>query len=113
MARTTLTIEKSGAQEIDEKQTFLFQVKGTDENTRDIDITVTVHGNGKTTIQDLPVGQYTVTEKTDWSWRYTPEEREQSLRLSSAETVTFANERTTDKWLDGNDWRVNHFDTDH
>ena len=32
----------------------------------------TKSGNGKTTVTDLPVGSYTVTEKTDWSWRYTP-----------------------------------------
>lgn len=64
---TTLTLEKQGWQEIDENQTFLFHVKGSpaDPNTKDIDLTVTVHGNGQTTVTDLPVGDYTVTEETE------------------------------------------------
>lgn len=106
----SLTIEKTGAQDIDENQTFLFRVKGTDENTKDIDITVTVHGNGKTTIADLPVGNYTVTEKTDWSWRYTPEEASKNVALKAGGgTVIFANTRTETQWLDGDHYTVNLF----
>lgn len=108
---TTLTIQKNGWVEIDANQTFLFQIKGTDSNTGDIDLTVTVHGNGKTTITDLPVGSYTVTEKTDWSWRYTPGAGStQSIELTADGLVLrFENSRTAEKWLDGDSYKVNHF----
>ena len=108
---TTLTIQKSGWEEIDENQTFLFRVKGTDENTEDIDLTVTVHGNGKTTITDLPVGRYTVSELTGWSWRYTPDSgaaREIDL-TADGRTLEFANRRTDGNWLNGDNFKVNLF----
>lgn len=108
---TTLTIQKSGWEEIDENQTFLFRVKGTDENTEDIDLTVTVHGNGKTTITDLPVGRYTVSELTGWSWRYTPDSgaaREIDL-TADGRTLEFENRRTDGNWLNGDNFKVNLF----
>ncbi len=105
-----LTIQKTGWDEIDEKQTFLFRVKGTDEKTKDIDMLVTVHGNDKTTIADLPIGSYTVTEQTDWSWRYTPKNGTQTVTLTpSGATLTFDNDRTQTYWLDGDSYSVNHF----
>lgn len=106
---TTLTIQKSGCVEIDENQTFLFRVKGTDENTEDIDLTVTVHGNGKTMITDLPVGHYTVSELTGWSWRYTPDEAKEIDLTAGGLTLTFANTRTDGQWLNGDNFKVNLF----
>ena len=95
---TTLTLEKQGWQEIDENQTFLFHVKGssTDPNTKDIDLTVTVHGNGQTTVTDLPVGDYIITEESGWSWRYTPQnggERKVTVGAGGL-TVQYQNDRT-------------------
>lgn len=109
---TTLTIRKTGRAAIDEGQTFLFTVRGTDGNTRDVELTVTVHGNGKTTVAELPVGNYTVTEMTDWSWRYTPEGGAAQTVTAGADgaVLTFANGRTEEKWLDGGAFTVNLFD---
>lgn len=106
---TTLTIQKSGWEEIDENQTFLFRVKGTDENTEDIDLTVTVHGNGKTTITDLPVGRYIVSELTGWSWRYTPDDAKKIDLTAGGLTLKFANSRTDEQWLNGDNFKVNLF----
>ena len=107
-----LTIQKTGWDKIDEKQTFLFRVKGTDEKTKDIDMLVTVHGNGKTTIADLPIGSYTVTEQTNWSWRYAPKSDTQTVTLTPlGGTLTFENTRTQTQWLDGDNYSVNHFDS--
>lgn len=111
---TTLTLEKQGWQEIDEKQTFLFHVKGSpvDPNTKDVDLTVTIHGNGKTTVTDLPVGDYIITEESGWSWRYTPKSGLQTITLvPSGGTLTFENSRTQTQWLDGDNYSVNHFDS--
>lgn len=112
---TTLTLEKQGWQEIDENQTFLFHVKGSpkDPNTKDVDLTVTIHGNGKTTVTDLPVGDYIITEETGWSWRYTPQnggERTVTVGVGGL-TVQYQNSRTQTQWLDGDNYSVNHFDS--
>lgn len=112
---TTLTLEKQGWQEIDENQTFLFHVKGSpaDPNTKDVDLTVTIHGNGKTTVTDLPVGDYIITEETGWSWRYTPQsggERKVTVGVGGL-TVQYQNNRTQTQWLDGDNYSVNHFDS--
>lgn len=112
---TTLTIQKQGCEDIDEKQTFLFHVKGSpsDPNTKDIDLTVTVHGNGQTTVTDLPVGEYTVTEETGWSWRYTPDGgAERTFKAAIGGTnLVYQNTRTQTQWLDGDNYSVNHFDS--
>lgn len=112
---TTLTLEKQGWQEIDEKQTFLFHVKGSpkDPNTKDVDLTVTIHGNGKTTVTDLPVGDYIITEESGWSWRYTPQsgaEGKVTVGVGGL-TVQYQNDRTQTQWLDGDNYSVNHFDS--
>lgn len=112
---TTLTIQKLGCEDIDENQTFLFHVKGspTDPNTKDIDLTVTVHGNGQTTVTDLPVGEYTVTEETGWSWRYTPgggADRTFKAGIGGTNLI-YQNSRTQTQWLDGDNYSVNHFDS--
>lgn len=112
---TTLTLEKQGWQKIDEKQTFLFHVKGSpaDPNTKDVDLTVTIHGNGKTTVTDLPVGDYIITEESGWSWRYTPQsggEGKVTVGVGGL-TVQYQNDRTETQWLDGDNYSVNHFDS--
>ena len=108
--RTTLTIQKSGWEAIDENQTFLFHIQGIEAKTEEINLTVTVHGNGKTTITDLPVGKYRVTEMTGWSWRYAPAGNAQEITLAvGGTTLPFANQRTKNNWLDGDSFSVNLF----
>lgn len=53
-------------------QDFVFNVKSGDGKT-DINVVVNVPDNEKrnsVTIKGLPVGKYTITEDTGWSWRY-------------------------------------------
>ena len=53
-------------------QDFVFNVKCEDKNI-DIDVVVNVPDDktqGSVTIKGLPVGTYTITENTGWSWRY-------------------------------------------
>lgn len=97
-----LKITKRGCVAIDENQSFVFTVKG---NNNDVEMEVVIHGNSSVTIKDLPAGSYTVTEDTDWSWRYTPDggaTHTATVTGSKTETVTFNNRRDKDKWLDGN-----------
>ncbi len=112
-----LTIQKqypNGADyTIDENQIFLFRIQGTDENTQAIDLTVSIQGDKYTTIADLPAGNYTVTECTDWSWRYTPDNKVKTIVLISGgdNTVSFENTRANDLWLDGNACKDNVFNS--
>ena len=97
---TDLIIQVSGCKEaLDENQTFLFHVTG-----EGLDMTLTIHGNGNATISGLDVGKsYTVTQLTDWSWRYTTETGKKSITLTTGEDkVEFPQARTSTKWLDGN-----------
>ena len=103
-----LTIKKTGCSDADANQSFIFDVK---DKAGKLITTVTIHGNSSATIKDLQIGEYTVTERTDWSWRYKPESKDQkiSLDVDGANTVTFNNERTATSWLNGGSWCRNVF----
>lgn len=130
---TSLTIDKafpSGANySMDVNQSFLFDVVEVDENgnivQNGVDLTVTIHQDGSVRIDGLTVGhRYRITEKTDWSWRYskcTPSSTLAGSQVSgnsiavklsadaAANKVTFTNERSNEKWLDGDSWCNNIF----
>lgn len=102
-----LTITKQGCEGIDENQSFIFDVTGPDGySTR-----VAINGNGSVTISGLKIGAYTVTEVTNWSWRYTPNGSGQTITLhpTGENVVTFANSRTGLKWLGGDAYNKNVF----
>ena len=117
---TNLTIVKSGAEaykDIDPNQTFIFNIKG-----KDVNVDVTVHGSDWTVVvEGLTVGEtYTVTEKTNWSWRYdcTGWEFGSEKGTGSSAQITleprgnrinFTNERSESQWLDGDSWCDNEF----
>lgn len=99
-----IKISKTGWKAIDENQTFIFRVTNQAEG---IDMTVTIVGNGSSIIQNVPVGTYTITELTDWSWRYEPTAKIQTVTVKGGETAEtapeakFENKRQEDKWLSG------------
>lgn len=111
----TLTIQKSGAQAIDENQSFLFRITGAgNAKAEQVNLTVTVVGNGSAVVRGLPIGTYTVSEESGWSWRYTAEAGQQSAVLAAnaqqeAAVLTFENTRTAEKWLDGSAYAENAF----
>lgn len=99
-----LKIQKSAAEgtTIDPSQTFVFTVKGTDEHTNGVNTQVIIEGAKSVTLKDLPVGNYTITEDTGWSWRYTPDQVRQTVSADSTtaqKTVTFVNSLDNNKWL--------------
>ena len=112
---TTLTITKSGADTTkDENQSFIFNVVGDpyDEDVAYINMNIVITGNGTKTIEHLPVGEYTVTEITEWSWRYTPGERMVRVVAADPDTIynaPFENERTNIFWLSGDSFARNWF----
>lgn len=94
-----LTIVKSAktGTTIDPNQTFVFKVKNND-NGKTMEIVIT--GAGQKTVKSLPMGSYTITEDTGWSWQYHPTEATQTITVSeTSKTVTFENEKTPTNWL--------------
>ncbi|MBQ1169302.1 MAG: VWA domain-containing protein, partial [Oscillospiraceae bacterium] len=102
-----LTITKTGANTtLDPSQTFIFYVTGPNDFAQ----TVVIEGNGFKTLVNLPVGTYTVTEDTSWSWRYTPDVITKDVKpIGAKATVTFENTRDKVQWLDGNSYAKNSF----
>lgn len=98
----TLTINKvvTGT---DAKDTFIFHIKGKDEANKHIDMDVAITGSGSVTIYDLPLGSYTVTEDTSWSWRYnlsSSDTTDNTITLDDLHAVViFTNTHENDKWL--------------
>lgn len=106
----TLTIKKDGWDKIDENQSFIFEVTGDNGYSGK----VVVKENGSVTIKGLKIGTYTVTEVTDWSWRYEPATPSQSVTLTADKTgdtgtVTFNNTREQKQWLGGDAYNQNKF----
>lgn len=112
--KVSLTISKTGADEIDENQTFIFKVRGVaGTDTADIDLRVVVKGIGSVTIKDLPIGRYIVEEETAWSWRYKPENQsyEAVLKTNEKNEIPVTNNRTKRNWLNGAAYCKNLFTT--
>lgn len=117
-----LMIKKEGA---DEKDTFIFRV----ENSDGFCVDVKIEGSGSVTLKNLEAGKrYTVTELSDWSWRYELKnakalkdekftypagKNEITFNLmkydSGVETIVFTNSKNNNKWVDGNTWCQNIF----
>lgn len=101
-----LTITKSGAEDIDENQSFIFTVKiwahyGTEEFvlTR---FKVAIQGKNSVTIKGIPAGvHYTITEDSNWSWRYNAQEATTGVLNPGSNPVTITNSRINSKWLGG------------
>ena len=104
-----LTITKTVEGEVLDNQTFVFTVQRNDST--DAPIEVVIKGANSKTIKGLPSGTYTVTEKTDWSWRYAPDgETKTVIPNSTTAEVTFNNTlKPEQKWLNGYAYQANDF----
>lgn len=98
----SLTISKTvtGDDGWDPHQTFVFKVTN---NTTKETMEVVITGTGSKKITGLPVGSYTVTEDTGWSWSYTAVSGNNTkVTLSSARdsnTVGVTNKYNKPNWL--------------
>ena len=103
---------------------FIFRVQGQGKLSY-IDIYVAVQGEGEFNVTNLPIGAYTVTKLSDWSWNYTAADVESKnidtstkisnskiyimLDAKSGQTVTFTNEADSSNWLNGEASNENQF----
>ena len=93
-----LTISKMGGAD---DEPYVFTVYK-DNNKKYSEVTIV--GNNSETIYELPVGTYSITEDTGWSWRYPNPTHGESVTLNSMDnegTITCTNSKTKDYWLNG------------
>lgn len=99
----------------DSGDTFLFRVKGKDHNNKHIDIIVSITDASPNVdtvlLNKVPIGNYTVTELTDWSWEYTTgtEECTAIVEKGTTTVVSFTNKSTPSNWLNGETVNENQF----
>ena len=106
-----LTITVAG-DNVKQKDTFLFRIKGkANTATAGIDITVSITGPNSTTVSYIPAGEYTITELSNWSWRYSPVNAQDCTVIVNGDNkVEFNNTPVTDKfWLGGESSKENKF----
>ncbi|MBO5157989.1 MAG: InlB B-repeat-containing protein [Lachnospiraceae bacterium] len=100
---------------ISSTDTFLFRVKGEKGGTANIDLTVSITGTGSVTISNLPIGNYTITELTDWSWRYDNSgvvaytESVSEVKENEKNEAIFTNNANSKAWLGGETIEDNQF----
>ena len=97
----SLTITKKG--DVKANETFLFNVASTDGK---FDKVVSITGNNSTTIDYIPQGEYTITEISDWSWKYNALEPK-NITITTDHTVEFENSRNGNKLL-GDESNINN-----
>ena len=116
-----LKIVKILDQAYTDDQSFIFHVTGPNgANTVDLEVVIVVPA-GETEkyviITHVPIGTYSVTEKEDWSWRWTnsdsgADNEKDGLPLvkpSETTTVTFTNVLENENWLSGTAYERNVF----
>ncbi|MBQ8325239.1 MAG: InlB B-repeat-containing protein [Clostridia bacterium] len=99
----------------DSGDTFLFRVKGKDHNNEHIDIIVSITDASPNVdtvlLNKVPIGNYTVTELTDWSWEYTTgaEECTAIVEKDTITEVSFTNNSKPSNWLSDETVNENQF----
>ena len=104
----TLTVNKSVAKTYSNNDSFIFNVVGKGNVPYNAQVVIT--GNGRATLTGLPVGDYTVTEDTGWSWRYTCDNSSASTTLSASkdnDRLTITNKLTENNWLGNETFVIN------
>jgi len=93
-----LTIQQKGGATDDH---FLYRVSDGNGNERVVSVT----GGSSVTIKDLPCGEYTVAEVTEWDWRYEndPDSSQKKITVITEQEnkLTFSNSPNNKKWLGG------------
>ena len=95
--------------------TFLFRVQGTDTNNKHIDIIVSITDASPNVdtvlLNKVPIGNYTVTELTEWSWEFTANTENRTVTVLEGTTaeVSFTNTPNPSNWLNGETVNENQF----
>lgn len=105
----TLSITKQGGAD---NESYVFDVFKDGEKYSE----VTVWGNGTETLVELPIGTYTISENTGWSWRHSANNGGSAALTAQNPTgrITCVNTMNNNQWLNGFSEVVrNIFGTNH
>ena len=105
----TLSITKQGGAD---NESYVFDVFKDGEKYSE----VTVWGNGMETLVELPIGTYTISENTGWSWRHSANNGGSAALTAQNPTgrITCVNTKNNNQWLNGFSEVVrNIFGTNH
>lgn len=84
------------------EQSYVYAVTGDDTELTVAIVLQEGETSGSVTIAQLPTGDYTVTEESAWSWRYSDGGSETAtVAADETATVTFAHTKTNNDWLNG------------
>ncbi len=105
----TITRQNLGANFHNEANSFVYTVQGSDGFTmqvtigpEDFVVNGVVQTSASVVITNLPIGEYTVTQAEDWSWRYKAETYSVTFTGSDLfQTAAFGGEMTKGSWLSG------------
>lgn len=105
----TLNITKQGGAD---NESYVFDVLKDGEKYSE----VTVWGNSTETLVELPIGTYTISENTGWSWRYSANNGGSAALTAQNPTggIACTNTKNNNQWLNGFSEVVrNIFGTNH
>lgn len=105
----TLSITKQGGAD---NESYVFDVLKDGEKYSE----VTVWGNSTETLIELPIGTYTISENSGWSWRYSANNGGSAALTAQNPTgsITCVNTKNNNQWLNGFSEVVrNIFGTNH
>ena len=96
------------------EQTYLYRIVRTDTGSNAVDLTVAAINGEPVTITNLPVGNYKVTEITNWNNRYSMEEYATPdqyiyLNLDEQREITYTNNTAIDTWITAGTYARNFF----
>lgn len=106
----TLTINKEVTKLYGANDSFIFDIAYEGNVEGFTPAQVVINGAGTATLTGLPVGNYTVTEDTGWSWRYTCDSSSASTTLSASkdnDRLTITNKLTENNWLGNETFVIN------
>lgn len=119
-------IQKKGALKIsvngadtgaDPNQSFVFNIKGIKgTNTGGIETTIAIHENGFAVVNNLPMGDYIVTEENKWQFRYKSDSPSKTITIENETDIpeaTFKYDRHIAGWFDGSSYKNNIFEMDN
>ena len=102
----------------EDQESAIFEVTAEDGTKWTVAINANANGAGSVTLTGLKVGNYTVTELTNWTWRYGSSTLSSDNKNSNGTfkvnggqttTVTCTNDDHNDKWLGGDNYANNVF----
>ncbi|NLC05545.1 MAG: VWA domain-containing protein, partial [Erysipelothrix sp.] len=104
-----LTITKEVPEDqLDEYQSFIFNITSKNGYKK----TVVIQGNGSVTLVGLAVGEYTVVEDENWSYRYTATHGSQNVvvnRENKEGQAKVKNTKADKPWLSGEHFAINRY----